>query len=83
MRTSFPLEFQKILVLKQTNYTHLAKALERRGYRLSKQFLCQMGNGSRRVPSIQLNRVCDTLGCSADERRVLSLAACRDDGFLI
>jgi len=79
----FPLAFQKILVLKQTNYTHLAKAMERRGYKLTKQFLCQIGTGSRSVPSLQLQRICETLRLNEEERRVLNLAACRDNGFYV
>lgn len=80
-RQNFPLEFQKVLVLKQSNYTHLAKAMERRGYKVSKAFLCQMGTGVRAVPALQLDRICDTLLLSEDQRRALSVAACRDNGF--
>jgi DNA-binding Xre family transcriptional regulator len=83
MRSSFPIEFQKVLVLKSTNYTHLCKAMERRGYRLSKQFLHQIGTGKVAVPALQLNRICETLQCSEDEKRNLSVAACRDNGFFL
>jgi len=77
----FPLEFQKMLVLKSTNYQHLSKAMERKGYKLSKQFLHQMGTGKRAVPPGQLLKICDTLRLNADEKRILALAAVRDLGF--
>lgn len=82
-RANFPTEFQKILILKSTNYTHLEKAMARRGYSLSKQFICQMALGNRSVPALQLHRICDTLQCSEEERRALHLAACRDNGFYV
>jgi hypothetical protein len=81
MNRSFPLEFQKMLVLKSTNYQHLSKAMERRGFKLSKQFLHAMGTGARSVPPGQLKRICDTLHCTIDERKTLALAAVRDLGF--
>ncbi len=82
-RNNFPLEFQKMLVLKQTNYAHLSKAMERRGYRLSKQFLCQIGTGVRSVPALQLGRICETLALAENEKRILHQAACRDQGFFV
>lgn len=80
-RTLFPLEFQKVLVAKQSNYAHLAKAMSRRGYRASKQFLGMLGMGQRRVPAEQLKRVCETLQLTEGERRRLHVAACIDMGF--
>ncbi len=82
-RSNFPLEFQKCLVLHATNYAHLAKAMERRGYKVSKQFLCQMGTGARSVPPLQLARICETLNVPEDQRKALHLAACRDIGFYV
>jgi len=70
-----------MLVLKSTNYQHLAKSMERKGYRISKQFLHAMGTGMRSVPPGQLKRICDTLQCTKDEKRILTLAAVRDIGF--
>lgn len=83
MRTHFPVEFQKVLVLKSTTYTHLSKAMERRGYKLSKQFLCQIGTGARAVPALQLNRICETLALDEDSKKLLNIAACRDNGFFL
>ena len=80
-RALFPLEFQKILVLKGTNNAYLQKAMARRGYRVTKQFIGLLANGHRRVPAQQLNRMCETLGCSRDEARRLHRAACIDAGF--
>ena len=77
----FPLELQKLMVLKSTNYQHLAKSMERKGYKVSKQFLHAMGMGYRSVPPIQLKRICDTLNCTKEERKILTLAAVRDIGF--
>ena len=82
-RSQFPLEFQKMLVLKSTNFQHLSKAMERKGYRLTKQFLWQIGTGKRGVPPKTLHRICETLKCSEDERRALALAACRDSGYFV
>jgi len=80
-RNEFPREFAKLLVLRQTNRSHLAKAMERRGYRLSKQFLSQIANGIRSVPAVQLERIADTLALTSDEKITLSRAACRDQGY--
>lgn len=82
-RQNFPPQFQKLLDSHQSSLTHLAKAMERRGYRLSKQFLCQIGTGARAVPSLQLRRICETLMVSDEERKALNLAACRDNGFYV
>ncbi len=79
----FPLEFQKVLVLKSTNYAHLAKAMERRGYRATKQFIWQFGTGARAVPSLQLNRICETLQLDEDQKRALHRAACIDQGYFV
>jgi hypothetical protein len=80
-RAVFPLEFQKLLVLKGTNNAYLQKAMAKRGYRVSKQFIGHMANGHRRVPVQQLRRMCETLACSEDEARRLHRAACIDMGF--
>jgi DNA-binding Xre family transcriptional regulator len=82
-RSEFPLEFQRILIVKQSNYTHLGKAMERRGYTITKQFLCQLGTGVRPVPALQLSRICEVLGCNEEQRKALALAACRDNGFYV
>lgn len=82
-RHHFPLELQKLLIAKQSSYTHLAKAMERRGYAITKQFLSQIGKGIRPVPVEQLRRICETLGCDDAERHTLHRAACRDQGYEI
>jgi hypothetical protein len=82
-RISFPIEFQKALVARETDYSHLAQAMYKRGYRLSKQAISQFGTGKRRVPPIQLVRMCETLGLTDLERKNLHRAACRDQGYEI
>lgn len=80
-RHMFPLEFQKVMVVKETDYTRLSKAMARRGYRLSKQFIGAMALGHRKVPSGQLIRMCEVLELDETERRRLHKAACLDQGF--
>jgi len=82
-RHHLPLELQKVLIAKQSNYTHLAKAMERRGYPITKQFLSQIGKGIRPAPVVQLKRICETLGCDELERLMLHRAACKDQGYEI
>lgn len=80
-RNSFPLEFQKVILLKETDYAHLSKAMARRGYRLSKQFIGQIASGARKCPAEQLRRISETLQLDEYQRKLLSLAACRDMGY--
>jgi hypothetical protein len=80
-RALFPLEFQKLLVIKGTNNAHLQKAMARRGYRVTKQFIGLLANGYRRVPAQQLKRMCETLSCTREEAQRLHRAACIDMGF--
>ena len=80
-RHAFPLEFQKVLVSRESDYTRLAKMMARRGYRVSKQFIGMLALGKRRVPAEQLKRFCEVLELSEVERRRLHVAACMDQGF--
>lgn len=82
-RNIFPLEFQKALTARQSNYNHLAKAMQRRGYRASKQFIGMLGLGQRRVPPEQLKRMCEALQLTEVEKLRLHRAACLDMGFEI
>ena len=78
---AFPLEFQKALVSRESDYARLSKAMSKRGYRLSKQFIGMMALGNRRVPAEQLRRMCEVLRLDQDERRKLHTAAAKDYGF--
>ena len=80
-RHCFPLEFQKALVSKETDATNLARDMTKRGYRISKQFLCFMATGDRRVPAEQLRRMCEVLQLDEVERLRLHRAAAIDYGF--
>lgn len=80
-RQAFPLEFQRVIILQETDYAHLSKAMARRGYRLSKQFIGQIAAGKRNVPPLQLRRICETLTLVESDRKTLALAACRDMGY--
>ena len=82
-RHMFPLEFQKVLISRETDYAHLSRQMARRGYRLSKQFIGQLALGQRRVPPEQLKRICETLELDNAMRRVLGRAACLDQGYEI
>ena len=82
-RHIFPLEFQKMLVVKHLNYEHLAKAMARRGHRLSKQFICMIATGTRPVPVGQLKKICESMELTEVERQRLHRAVCLDDGFEI
>lgn len=66
---------------RESDYAHLAKAMARRGYRVSKQFIGMLALGQRRVPAQQLSRMCETLELTDVERRRLHKAACLDMGF--
>ncbi len=77
----FPLEFQKALISRETDYTRLSLAMGKRGYRLSKQFIGAMALGDRRVPSGQLKRICEVLQLDEVERLRLHRAAAMDYGF--
>ena len=79
----FPLEFQKALISRESDYTRLAKGMTRRGYRISKQFIGFIALGYRRVPAHQLVRICETLGLDEGERLKLHRAAALDYGFQI
>ena len=83
VRHNFPVEFQKILIAKQSDYSRLARAMGKRGYRVTKQFIGMLGMGQRRVPVQQLKRFCEVLECTEEERRRLHRAACLDMGFEI
>jgi hypothetical protein len=78
---SFPLEFQKVLVSRETDYARLSRSMAKRGYQLSKQFIGAIGTGSKKVPSEQLKRICETLRLDEQERRRLHRAAAIDHGF--
>lgn len=80
-RHCFPLEFAKALISKETDGTNLAKAMTKRGYRISKQFIGFMANGDRRVPAEQLKRMCEVLQLDHIERLKLHRAAAIDYGF--
>ena len=80
-RHVFPIEFQKALISRETDATNLARDMTKRGYRISKQFLCFMAAGDRRVPSEQLRRICEVLQLDEAERMKLHKAAAIDYGF--
>lgn len=77
----FPRELQKAMLAKNMERSYLLKAMERRGYRITRQFLEQMATGTRKVPIGQLRRIAEVLGLSDSERRLLHIAACRDMGY--
>ena len=79
----FPLEFQKVLISKETDYANLSKRMARKGFRLSKQFIGQIALGQRPPPPLQLRRICDTLELDSMARQMLSRAACLDQGYEI
>jgi hypothetical protein len=81
VRKEFPREFQKALLAHNMDYSYLAKAMERRGYRISRQFIGQVALGQRKIPSLQLQRMSEVLGLDQDERRRLHRAACLDMGY--
>lgn len=80
-RNNFPLEFQKALVSRETDQAGLLRAMERRGYRVTKQFMNMMARGERRVPANQLRKICEVLQLSEQDRHRLHLAAARDCGY--
>jgi hypothetical protein len=80
-RHCFPVEFQKALISRETDQTNLARAMTKRGYRISKQFMSFMANGDRRVPAEQLRRMCEVLQLDEVERLKLHKAAAIDYGF--
>ena len=81
IRHHFPLEFQKVLIVRGLDYRRLSAAMAKRGYRLSFQFIGQLALGTSRVPSEQLKRICETLGLDEVERLRLHKAAAIDHGF--
>ena len=81
MNKTFPLEFQKALVNHEMDYARLSKAMMRRGYRLSKQFIGMLANGSRCATPESLKRICETLQANEWERKNLHLAAAKDYGY--
>ena len=82
-RECFPKELAKVMVLKEVSQVGLTKAFERRGYRISKQFINQIATGRRSVPSLQLKRICDVLDLDDYQRVELGRAACRDQGYTV
>jgi len=82
-RHMFPLEFQKALIQREVTYDRLAKAMGKRGYRISKQFIGMLALGQRRVPATQLKRMCETLELDEVAKLRLHKAACIDMGFEI
>ena len=80
-RHCFPLEFQKALVSRESDYARLSRRMTQRGYRLSRQFIAAVGIGDKRVPAEQLVRICEVLGLDEAERRRLHRAAAMDYGF--
>ena len=80
-KTRFPLHFQRVLALRQLNYTHLSKLMERKGYKTTPQFIQQYGTGRRAVPSLQLKRICEVLELEHEEELMLHQAAARDQGY--
>jgi len=80
---SFPLEFQKALISRESDYARLSRSMGKRGYRLSKQFIGAMGLGTRKVPAEQLKKICEVLGLDEQERQRLHKAAALDYGFEI
>ena len=82
-RHCFPLEFQKVLISRESDYARLSRTMSKRGYRLSKQFIGAMGIGTRRVPPEQLRKMCEVLQLDELERLRLNRAAAMDYGFEI
>jgi len=83
MNKHFPLEFQKALVNHEMDDARLARAMGRRGYGITKQFLGQVRNGLRNVSPESLRRICETLQCDEMERGKLHTAAARYVGYEI
>ena len=82
-RVVFPVEFQKALVSKECDQAMVVKAMCRRGYRISKQFLNMIATGSRRVPGAQLKKISEVMGLDEEQRRRLHRAAAIDAGYEI
>ena len=80
-RVNFPVEFQKALIAKETDQASLVRAMERKGHRITKQFLNDLARGQKRVPGFQLQKICETLQLDEFERRRLHWAAALDAGF--
>lgn len=78
---NFPREFQKVLISGQIDNAGLAKAMTKRGFRISKQFIGQMISGKRKCPPRQLKRICETLLLDEFSRKQLHRAAAIDYGF--
>ena len=81
MNKLFPLEFQKALVNHEMDYARLAKAMNRHGYKLSKQFLGMIGSGKRNATPETMRRICEVMQCPELERRTLHIAAAKDVGY--
>ena len=80
-RHCFSIELAKALISRETDQTNLARAMTKRGYRISKQFIGAIANGERRVPAEQLRRMCEVLQLDEVERLRLHRAAAIDYGF--
>ena len=80
-RVHFPVEFQKALINKETDQAGLVRSMERKGHRITKQFLNDLARGHKRVPGFQLQKICETLQLDEFERRRLHWAAALDAGF--
>jgi len=80
-RYCFPLEFQKALVARQMDYARTARAMNKRGYPVSKQYIGMLGGGQRNAPPEQVRRICEVLGLADDERKQLHKAAAIDVGY--
>lgn len=80
-RCYFPLEFQKVLIGKETDYRRLSNSMAKRGYRLSFQYIAAAAIGTERMTPFQLRRICETLQLDERERRRLHKAAALDYGF--
>lgn len=79
----FPPEFQRTLVECQAGHAGLYRDMLGKGHRISRQFIWAIGNGKKKVPPLQLKRICDTLDVSKMVRRKLNRAAAEDYGFEI
>ena len=78
---NFPREFQKVLIASQLDNSGLAKAMTRRGFRISKQFIGMIASGKRNCPPRQLKRICETLLLDEFSRKQLHRAAAIDYGY--
>lgn len=82
-RMNFPREFQKVLIAGQLDNAGLTRAMTKRGFRVTKQFIGLIANGKRRCTPRQINRICETLLLDEFSRRQLHRAAAIDYGYEI